>query len=364
MTLGKSAYDLVRSEVRDTNNVFEVSDASYKARLLANESSLNPAFLLEQMIADSVKLEINRYWLPETSTPLKEELAAYVDMSPDQIMLGSGADELIQATLLTFLRPGDKVVMAWPAYPMYPYLAQVLGLIPIKVPLLSDFSLDGKAILETAEAEGAKLIIICNPSNPTGNLFAGDALKQILCHSNCMVAIDEAYYEFADRTMAAFIDKHDRLLIWRTFSKAFSLAGVRIGYLLGQSEVVAEISKVRLPFNLSNVSQWLALAALRNRRVFLKNVEQTARARQSVAYQLQQMPGVEVFPSVTNFLLFRTTWPARDVYEGLKARGVLVRQVEALSPLLTNCLRVSIGRPEENASFLQALRELSISREI
>ncbi|MGE5652966.1 MAG: histidinol-phosphate transaminase [Bacillota bacterium] len=352
-----SALDLVRSEVRSIQSTAEVAGQGFQARLLANESSFNPAFLLRQLLGDPNSLEPNRYWLPEVSTPLLDSLSTYVGLPSDHILLGNGADELILSTLLTFVRPGDSIVMAWPSYPMYPYLTQMLGMNTIKVPLCADFSLDTEALLDAARENRSPVIILANPNNPTGNLFDPGAIARLLKDSNSMVVVDEAYFEYCQQSVQHLIGKCDRLIIWRTFSKAFSLAGMRIGYLLAQPQVVAELYKTRLPFDISNLSQWMARAVLGQRAVFQNHVQVTIAERERVRRQMLEIPGVTVFPSVTNFLLFKTGLPTQLVYEGLRDRSVLIRQVEQASPLLTGCLRVSIGSPAENDLFIRALRQ-------
>lgn len=353
-----TAWQLVRPEIRAIVPGAEVSDRSLPARLLANESFLDASFLLRQAVAEAVQLEPNRYWLPEVSTDLPAHLAEYCNLPVDHLLLGNGADELIQATLLTFVNPGDAVVLPWPAYPMYPYLIEVLGARAIRVPLGPDWSLPREEIAETANRQAAKLIILANPNNPTGNLWSADDLLWLIEHTQSILVVDEAYYEYCGQSMAEHLRQQDRLIIWRTFSKAFSLAGMRIGYLLARPEIVGEVYKARLPFDISNLSQWIADAALRQRQVFQRHVLATLAERERVLAGLRVLPGLTVWPSVTNFLLFRSDRSALELHRRLHQRGVLLRQVETLSPLLAGCLRVSIGSAAENDLFLQALPEV------
>lgn len=359
---GKPAWEMVRPELRAIVASAEVSDRGLPARLLANESFMNPGWLLREALGMAEDLEPNRYWLPEVSTDLQRSLAEYCELSPDQILLGNGADELIQATMLTFLSPGDSVIMPWPAYPMYPYLAEVLGFRPIKVSLRDDWSLPLAEMAQVASRQAAPLIVLANPNNPTGNLWPESDLIWLLEHTESLLVVDEAYFEYCGQTAAHLLQGHDRLIIWRTFSKAFSLAGMRIGYLLAEPRVVAEIYKARLPFDISNLSQWLAKAALAHLPVFREHVRQTAAERERVRSALARLPGVRVYPSVTNFLLFRTPWSAAKLHAALRQQGILLRQVEALSPLLQGCLRVSIGAPAENDLFLGAMQQFCLER--
>lgn len=359
---GKSAWEMVRPHLRAIVATAEVSDRGLPARLLANESFLNPGWLLREALAQAEDLEANRYWLPEVSTDLQRDLADYCGLSPDHVLLGNGADELIQATMLTFLSPGDSVVLPWPAYPMYPYLAEVLGFRPIKVSLGDGWSLPLAEIAEVATCESAPLIVLANPNNPTGNLWPEKDLLWLLEHTESILVVDEAYFEYCGQTAARLILEHDRLIVWRTFSKAFSLAGMRIGYLLARPELVAEIYKARLPFDISNLSQWLAKAALTHLPVFREHVSQTVAERERVKLALSQLVDVQVHPSVTNFLLFRTSQSAAMLHAALRQEGILLRQVEGLSPLLMGCLRVSIGAPGENDLFLRAMQRLFSQR--
>jgi histidinol-phosphate aminotransferase len=353
----RSAHEMIRQEVRELCSSAEVSDRGLPARLLANESSLNPTWLLMEALQQAEALEPNRYWLPEVSTGLLRALSEYCGLPENQILLGNGADELIQATLLAFLRPGDSVILPWPSYPMYPYLARVLGMNPLQVPLREDWSLPVQRIAQLAAESKAPLIILANPNNPTGNLWPQEDLLWLLRHTGCILVVDEAYYEFCGQTAAGLLQQQDRLIIWRTFSKAFSLAGMRIGYLLAQPQLVFELNKVKLPFNISNLSQWMAEAALKHRAIFAEQVQRTVSERERVLSALQQLPGIEVFPSVTNFLLFRTGASPDELHARLYQRGVSLRQVAALSPLLSGCLRASIGAPEENDLFLEQLKQ-------
>ncbi len=359
---GKSAWEMVRPDLRAIVTTAEVSDRGLPARLLANESFLNPAWLLREALAQAEDLEANRYWLPEVSTDLQRGLGDYCGLSPEHILLGNGADELIQATMLTFLSPGDSVIMPWPAYPMYPYLAEVLGFMPIKVSLGEDWSLPLAEIAAVASRESAPLVVLANPNNPTGNLWPESDLIWLLRHTESILVVDEAYFEYCGQTAAHLLQQHDRLIIWRTFSKAFSLAGMRIGYLLARPELVAEIYKAKLPFDISNLSQWLAKAALTHLPLFREHVAQTVAERERVRLALSRLAGVQVYPSVTNFLLFRAPKPAAKLHAELRHEGILLRQVEGLSPLLQGCLRVSIGAPAENDLFLGAMQQIFSDR--
>ena len=353
----KSAWQMVRPALKAITSTAEVSDRNLPARLLANESYLNPSFLLREALQQAADLEPNRYWLPEVSTELLAGLSKYSSLPKEFILLGNGADELIQATMLTFLQPGDSVILPWPAYQMYPYLAEVLGVNPVKVSLQADWSLPLEALAQAASRHAAPLIILANPNNPTGNLFPERDLIWLIEHTDSILVVDEAYFEYCGKTAAHLLQEYDRLIIWRTFSKAFSLAGMRIGYLLAQPQLVAEIYKARLPFNISNLSQWLAKAALEHWPVFERHVRETALERERVREELWKLPGVLVHPSVANFLLFCTDLPADHLHLRLYQAGVSVRQVEAASPLLSHCLRVSIGSRAENDLFLETMRQ-------
>lgn len=283
---------------------------------------------------------------------LRRALARYTGLAPRNILAGNGSDELILTLLLTF-GSGGRVIITPPTFSMYKIHTRIAGAIPVDVPRLEDFALDVPAIIRAARTADARLVILCSPNNPTGNIVGRDEVEALLSETAGLVLLDEAYAEFAGETCADLVQRYPRLVVLRTFSKAFGLAGLRVGYLLSDEAVISELLKVKQPFNLNAFSQLAALTVLEHLSVFEERIRRIIAGRGELYKRLKEVPGVEVFPSRANFLLFRTPLPARSVYEGLLEHRVLIRNVEG--PGLERCLRVNVGTPAENETFVKAL---------
>ncbi|MEW6446821.1 MAG: histidinol-phosphate transaminase [Bacillota bacterium] len=283
---------------------------------------------------------------------LRRALAKYTGFAPENILAGNGSDELILTLLLTF-GTGGRVLVATPTFSMYGIHARIAGAVPVEVPRLPDFSLDLPVLLQEAAVPGTRMIIICSPNNPTGNTVAREAIEALVEGTKGLVLLDEAYAEFAGESCSHLVHRYPRLVVLRTFSKAFGLAGLRVGYILADRAVVNELLKVKQPFNLNAFSQIAALTVLEHLPVFEERIRKIIADREGLYRSLKEIPDVEVFPSRANFLLFRTPLPAGTVYEGLLKHRVLIRNVEG--PGLERCLRVNVGTPAENAAFVKAL---------
>ncbi|MEW6183509.1 MAG: histidinol-phosphate transaminase [Bacillota bacterium] len=284
---------------------------------------------------------------------LREALAGYTGLDPENVLAGNGSDELILTLLLTF-GSGGRVIITPPTFSMYGIHARIAGAVPIDVPRLADFTLDLQALLREAAVQGTRMMIICSPNNPTGNTVARAAVEELLEGTEGLVLLDEAYVEFAGKSCTELVRRYPRLVVLRTFSKAFGLAGLRVGYLAAGSEVISALLKVKQPFNLNAFSQLAARTVLEYLPVFRERIDAIVAGREELLRKMSDIPGVETFPSRANFILFRTGLPAAAVYEGLLEREILIRNVE--SPGLDRCLRVNVGTPAENRAFIDALR--------
>jgi histidinol-phosphate aminotransferase len=222
------------------------------------------------------------------------------------------------------------------------------------VPLTSDFSLDLPALLDAVRMQRPALTFLAYPNNPTGNLFDEAALEQVIQAAPGLVVIDEAYHAFARRSFLPRLATHPNLLVMRTLSK-LGLAGLRIGLLVGRAEWLDQLDKVRLPYNVNVLSQCIAHYVLSRGDVLEAQAEAIRSARGALARRLATMDGVEVFPSEANFILFRVQ-AAGAVFEALKTRGILIKNLDAAHPMLAGCLRVTVGTPEQNERFLAALQ--------
>ncbi|HXF82655.1 MAG TPA: histidinol-phosphate transaminase [bacterium] len=320
-------------------------------RLNQNESPLDwPDEAKAEVLARVAARDWNRY--PADPEPVRAAFAAHVGVEPGMVLATNGSNEALLALVETFAL-GREVVLTAPGYSMATPLAIVGGAAVRAVRLREDFSLDVPAMLEAGRS--AALILLASPNNPTGNAFAPADLEAIAAGARGVVVVDEAYAPFAEDTCLPALQRWSNLVVVRTMSKGWALAGGRIGWIVASEPLAAEIAKALPPYNLNVFAQEAALAALARPEWMRAQVRAILAQRAELARALAAVPGVEVFPSQANFLLFRTPLPAADLFERLLARGVLVRDVSA-QPMLARCLRVTVGTAEENARFLEALR--------
>lgn len=323
----------------------------------ANENPFPwPAEMREALLNE--KLAFNRY--PDgMGLALKKRIAEYTATSPEGILIGNGSDELIQLILLTFGGLGKSMIIHPPTFGMYQIYGRLTETAVVSVPLLNGLDLDSEQMLKAAQAPEAQVVIVCNPNNPTGSLFPGDEILRIVRESGKIVVVDEAYAEFTGETLIPEIKNYPTLVIMRTFSKAFGMAGLRLGYLLGQPKTIDLINRVRPPFNVNSFSQRAGILALDYLSEYQEQIQQIKIETQKLQAALNQIPNLTVYPTRTNFILFKPEDPDRWASELLK-RGFVVRNMGML-PVLGKCLRISAGLPEENERFMLAVREISTS---
>ena len=286
---------------------------------------------------------------------LTEALARFSGWSADGILAGNGSNELIEALLLVTVGPGTKVVIPEPTFTLYALLTGILGGEGIRVPLTEDLRYDTGALVEARRLSDPAVTVVCSPNNPTGTSLTLHELERLCQASDGLVVVDEAYHEFSGETAVPLLEKHPNLVVLRTFSKAMALAGLRVGYLLSSPEIVREVNKARLPYNLNFFTQTAAIAALEEHAVLEEMVRRLVEERERLLKRLEDVPGVRAWPSKANFFLLEllATSP-KAVFESLYRRGVLVRDVSSY-PMLSRCLRISVGTPDENETFLHAL---------
>jgi histidinol-phosphate aminotransferase len=332
--------------------------AARRAPVKINQNE-NPFELPESMKRRVLERVLARPWgrYPEFDPrELTAALARFAGWRPDGVMAGNGSNELIEALLLVTVGAGTRVVIPEPTFTLYALLTSILGGEPVRVPLGDDFQYDADALARAQRQRDASVTIVCSPNNPTGTLLPRDDVARLCTGAEGLVVVDEAYHEFSGQSVAPLLADHPNLVVLRTFSKAMSLAGLRVGYLLAQPDLVREIDKARLPYNINFFSQTAALAVLDERAELEANVVRLVRLRDALFASLQRMPGVRPYPSRANFILFALEdRDPRAVFESLYAAGVLVRDVTSY-PRLGRCLRVSVGTEAENEAFLGALR--------
>jgi histidinol-phosphate aminotransferase len=313
-----------------------------------------PAALRRALGERLAEVALNRY-PAERGDVLRAELAKHANMPEGcDIMLGNGSDELISLLTLAADVPGNCVMAPLPGFVMYEMSAKLQGLKFVGVPLTAAFELDGPAMLAAVREHQPALLYIAYPNNPTANLWDDSIVDAIIEAAPGLVVIDEAYQPFAARDSLERLRRHEHVVLMRTMSK-FGLAGVRIGYLMGRRALVAEVDKLRPPFNISVLNCEAALFALEHADEYAKQAATIRAEREKLASEIAALPGVHAFPSEANMILARVP-DAKRVFEGMRARGVLIKNVSGLHPLLADCIRITIGTPDENPLTLAALR--------
>ncbi|GKS94592.1 aminotransferase class I/II-fold pyridoxal phosphate-dependent enzyme [Acidovorax sp. SUPP2825] len=361
-----SALDRIRPDVR-AMHAYTVQPSAGLLKMDAMENPFRLPAELQAALGERLgALALNRY-PGDRIADLKAALADYVGMPDGQaIVLGNGSDELITLLALACAQPGTgqraTLLAPMPGFVMYPLSAQLQGLDFVGVPLTADFELDEPAMLAAIVRHRPAITYIAYPNNPTATLWDEGAVQRIIDAAGAqggIVAMDEAYQPFASRTwidrMRAEPGRNAHVLLMRTLSK-FGLAGVRLGYLMGPSALVAEIDKVRPPYNVSVLNCEAALFALEHAGVFAAQAAELRHERAALLAALRVLPGVEkVWDSEANMVLLRVA-DATRTYEGMKARKVLVKNVSTMHPLLANCLRLTVGNAADNAQMLAALQ--------
>ena len=349
---------LIRQDVQSMH-AYAVQDSTGLVKLDAMENPHRlPADLQAGLGRRLGALALNRY--PDGRVnDLRDALAAYAQM-PDgfDIMLGNGSDELISLLAMACDVPGAAILCPVPGFVMYAMSAQLQGLKFVGVPLMPDFELDEAAMLAAIAEHKPSITYLAYPNNPTANLWNDAVIEKIIIavgKQGGLVVMDEAYQPFASKTYLDRIARHSHVLLLRTLSK-FGLAGVRLGYLMGPRALIAEIDKVRPPYNISVLNYECALFALEHQAVFTAQAQEIRAQRAMLLEALSAMTNVKAWKSDANMILIRVP-DAAKTFDGLKARGVLVKNVSKMHALLANCLRLTVGTVGENAQMLAALQE-------
>lgn len=307
---------------------------------------------IASMVADAA---VNRY--PDAGARrLKEKIRAVTSLAQGmELLLGNGSDEIIQLLALAFAKPGAMLLSVEPSFVMYKMIAAFTGMQYIGIPLAEDFALDMPAMLSAIERHQPALVFLACPNNPSGNLFDEEDVEQIIRAAPGVVVVDEAYYAFASASFLPMLARYSNLLVMRTFSK-LGMAGLRLGFLAGSPVWLAQLEKLRLPYNIGVLTQLVAEKLLQHHDILLQQAEQIRWDRAWLYERLVGMAGVRAYPSEANFILFHVAHAGR-VFDGLKQRGVLIKNMNGAHKALTDCLRVTVGTPGENELFIRALQE-------
>lgn len=346
---------LIRQELLALHAYHVPSSAGMiKLDAMENPYQLPPSLRdsLARLVANA---EVNRY--PDASAhQLKQSIRSVIDLPLGMdVMLGNGSDEIIQILAMAVAKPGAVLLSVEPSFVMYKMIATFTGMTYVGVPLTEDFALDVSATLSAIKAHQPALVFLAYPNNPTGNSFDAEAIKAIIEAAPGLVVVDEAYYAFASDSFIPLLGIYDNLLVMRTFSK-LGMAGLRLGFLAGSAAWLSQLEKLRLPYNVGVLPQLVAETMLAHHEVLLQQAEQIKSDRQWLFERLVGTVDVRAYPSEANFILFRVS-RATQVFEGLKQRGVLIKNLNGGHPALTDCLRVTVGTPEQNERFIAALQD-------
>jgi histidinol-phosphate aminotransferase len=292
------------------------------------------------------------------SLSLNQRLAEFSGWKSDGIITGNGSNELIQAVLMVTVAPGSRVLISEPTFALYRQISTVLGGEVISVPLMPELTYDLNALQKAVSDLKPDVTIICSPNNPTGCVLSDEGLRALLESAGGLVVIDEAYHEFAEHSVVPLLSAHENAIVLRTFSKAMAMAGLRAGYLLAAPQLVREIRKAVLPYNLNGFSQTAAEVAIDlYQDELLPLVRSSIAERRRLFDELSLIEGLEPVPSQANFMLVRSAINPKEVFTELLRRNILVRDVSGY-PMLQDYFRLSVGTPVENDFLLKNLHEI------
>lgn len=344
----------VRPDLRDVVP-YGAPQLEVPIRLNTNETAEAPPPAYLDAVARAIQdLQLHRY--PDRpALALRRALAEVEGLATDRVWVANGSNEILLQLFQAYGGPDRRLLLFRPGYSAHPLIGRVAHTEAVHHDLPDDFVLTPEVAEEAATRHDPDIACIANPNNPSGVPTTLEAVRSLHDASRGLVILDEAYVEFGGASGRKLLDELPRLVVTRTFSKAYRLAGLRLGYLLAHDWVIDDVRKVRLPYHVDAVKQTAALVALDMREALLEHVDRVARERDRIAAALTALPEVRVWPSTGNFVLFRTG--RSDVFDRLLERGILIRDFSA-APRLQGCLRVTVGTPEENDVFLAAMTDL------
>ena len=350
------AAHMVRDRVRAQKAYHVGSAPDIRVKLNQNESPYDlPQDLKRELVEAWMEVPFNRY-PPEAPVQLRDAIADHAGHPADGVIVGNGSNEMSFTLGLTLIGDGAPVVLPRPLFAFYGTMVRLHGGVPIEIPCRPDLSFDVDGLEEAVVRERPALTIVATPNNPTGLALRIDEIERLATASAGILLVDEAYVEFNPYgTALGLVSRHPNVIIMRTLSKAFGLAGLRVGYLLGHPELIGELMKARIPFMVGPIAQAAALALLARPSLVADRIEAIRRDTADLTRALARMPGLEVVETMTNFVLFRPREPVPGLFARLADAGVLVRDMGGY-PELAGFLRVSGGTPGENRDFLTALQ--------
>jgi len=340
---------------------YDPHEVPYKVKLNANENPYGlPGEIIEEILRKAKGLEYSRY--PNAnSVKLSEMISSALCLDTKNIVIGNGSDEIIDYLIKAFSEKGRRIISPAPSFAMYKIYSLINDTNFIEVPLdQNDFSLNEDRVLEEAKRADSSIVFIAYPNTPTGNYFAEDKILKIIKESGCLVIVDEAYYEFGGKTFVPLLSRYKNLAILRTFSKAFSIASLRVGYLLANPEIIQEVRKVKSPFNVNSFSQLAAQVVFENKDILKDSMKKVIEEREKLIIRINEIPPFKAYPSQTNFVLVEVGSKGNSdlVYNNLLKQGILVQTI--YDPAFSSSryfLRITVGNKEENDILIKGVKD-------
>lgn len=341
--------DLTRNNIKNLKE-YKTNNTAYRIKLDANEGK---NILFENINSEGIRFtedfNINLY--PDSdSSLLRTKIGKYLNISPDNIVAGNGSSEMIELIMKTYIDKGDIILSFVPTFSMYSIFSEIYSARFVGVESNEDFSANIDILITKAKEINPKVIFLCNPNNPTGYLIDKREIKKLLDNVNCIVVVDEAYMEFAKGSMVEEISQYKNLIVLRTLSKALGLAAIRLGYMISYKDIINIINKVKSPYNLNAISQYIGIMALKNKDKIQKYVEEVKIERDYLYEELNQLY-LKVYQSDANFIFFKSDVDRLD--KALEKEGILIR---SFSGDLEGYYRVTVGSRWENEEFIKSLK--------
>lgn len=345
---------LIRSDILDMA-AYQAEEGNVPVKLDANENPYQFSDgLLRELFAELASVPLNRYPDPDAKD-LKGVISSKLDVARDRILLGNGSDEIIQALMLTFWSEGARMMVPVPTFGMYAIIGRMVGYEVLEVSLDDEFDLCTDEMISLAGREGVKLIFLASPNNPTGNCFSEERIIALLENTEAVVVVDEAYAPFSRQDFLPKLAKYENLVLLRTLSK-IGLASLRVGMMFAAKNLVYEVNKARLPYNVNSLSQRAAALILERDGELREQIAAIVEGRKWLVAEMEKIPGIHVYPSDANIILFRTPGPDKEIFRRILEQGVLIRNLSRPGRLY-NCFRVCVGTEEENRLFVAALKK-------
>lgn len=348
----------LRKTIADFDPYF-VAPIAEKHVINANENYLNVLTIpgVKEELIQALDTFRPQVYPKPMSDDIREALADYIGAKPENFIVGNGGDEMITYLLGTFLDPGDQILIHSPTFDMYELGAETLGASAIKVKDLPGYRRDQKGLLEAVRTYQPKVTVICNPNNPTGDLLPRAFIEEVLKAADNIVFVDEAYMEFAQKeSVIDLIDTYPNLIVIRTLSKAFALAGMRCGYLAADEALIEAIAKIKAPYNLNAFTQLFAPIVIRHREDIFKVRDDICVERERLYAAMKEIPGVTVYPSCTNFLLVQVDKKQEEIFEALRKKDILVK-IYRNSQDIPNGFRISVTTKDVDDVLISVFRE-------